>query len=107
MKTLALAALLGLAACGGSPKVFVANHATSDRPTFEIEEGKARHIDVVGCADTAKILWQADAPQGDYLPATVVDSTTALAEGCYFVRIVPRHRRHFEVMPDRLLLQDL
>jgi hypothetical protein len=103
----ALAVLVALAACGGSPKVFVANHATSDRPTFEIEEGRARHIDVVGCGDTTKILWQSDAPEGAYLPATVVDSTKALAEGCYFVRIVPQHRRHFEAMPDRLLLQDL
>jgi hypothetical protein len=99
-------AVVLLAGCG-SPKVFVANHATGDRPTFEIEEGKARHIDIVTCADTTKIVWQADAPAGDYLPATVVDSTKALDEGCYVVRIVPRHQRHFEVMPDRVLLQEL
>ncbi|HYK10770.1 MAG TPA: hypothetical protein VEV39_08220 [Gemmatimonadales bacterium] len=107
MRKSALAGLALLAACGGSPKVFVANHAMSDRPTFEIEEGKARHIDIVTCADSTKILWQADAPSGDYLPATVVDSTTALPEGCYFVRIVPQHQRRFSVMPDHVLLQDL
>lgn len=107
MKMHALTGLVLLAACGGSPKVFVANHAMSDRPTFEIEEGKARHIDIVSCADSTRPLWQADAPAGDYLPATVVDSTKALEEGCYVVRIVPRHQRRFSVMPDHVLLQDL
>jgi hypothetical protein len=107
MRKRALAGLVLLAACGGSPKVFVANHAMSDRPAFDIEEGKATHIDIVTCADSATTLWQADAPAGGYLPATVVDSTRALAEGCYMVRILPRHQRHFEVMPDHVLLQEL
>lgn len=107
MRMHALAGLLILAACEGSPKVFVANHATGDRPTFEIEEGKARHLDIVGCADTTKVLWQADAPAGGYLPATVVDTAKVLEEGCYVVRIVPQHSRRFVVMPDRVLLQDL
>jgi len=107
MKTRALTGLVLLAACGGSPKVFVANHAMSDRPTFEIEEGKATHIDIVTCTDSTRTLWQADAPAGGYLPATVVDSTKALDEGCYLVRILPRHARHFEVMPDHVLLQEL
>jgi len=106
MNKRALGALVLLAGCG-SPKVFVGNQATGDRPTFEIEEGKARHIEVVGCADTTKVIWQADGASGGYLPDTVVDSTTTLSEGCYFVRIVPKHSRHFVVMPDRVLLQDL
>lgn len=107
MNKRALGGLVLLAACGGSPKVFVGNHAMSDRPTFEIEEGKATHIDIVTCTDSTKVLWQADAPAGGYLPPTVVDSTKALEEGCYLVRILPRHTRHFEVMPDHVLLQEL
>ena len=107
MKKRALTGLVLLAACAGSPKVFVGNHAMSDRPTFEIEEGKATHIDIVTCADSTRMLWQADAPAGGYLPATVVDSSKALDEGCYMVRILPSHARRFEVMPDHVLLQEL
>lgn len=107
MKTSALVPLAALVACGGSPTVYVAGHATGDRPAFEIEGGKARHLDVVGCNDTTKILWQADAPAHGALPALVVDSTKALPEGCYIVRIVPGANRHFEVMPDRLAVQEL
>ena len=106
MSMYAALAVVLLAGCG-SPKVFVANHAMSNRPTFDIEEGQARHLDIVACADTTKVLWQADAPAGDHLPATVVDSTVKLTEGCYVVRIIPEARRHFEVMPDSILLQDL
>ena len=107
MKTAALGALLLLGACGGTPKVFVASHATGDRPTFEIEGGKARHVDIVSCGDTTNILWQADAPGGGSLPPVVVDSTKVLAEGCDLVRIIPGADRHFEVMPDRVAVQEL
>jgi hypothetical protein len=107
MNRLARASIILLAACGGTPTVFLANHATGDRPVFEIEGGKARHIEIFACQDSTHTVWQADAPAGEALPAVVVDSTKVLAEGCYEVRIVPGNRRRFSVMPDRVAVQEL
>lgn len=109
MKGLGLAALVVLVGCAKTPTVWVAPHATAERPTFVIRDGGggARHLDVVPCGDTARPVWEADARPNDTLPSVLVDSTTVLDGDCYFVRIVPGNRRHFWIKPNHFIVQDV
>ena len=101
------ASLVFLGACGKTPRVYVALHALSDRPAFEIEDGHVRHLDIVSCDDTTRPVWQADASAGDTLPSLVTDSTVPLDGECYYVRWGTAGRRHFSVRPNRYLMQDV
>lgn len=107
MKRIVVAALMILAGCRNPPTVWIAPHATADRPTFVIRDGQARHLDIVSCGDTTRPVWQADARANETLPSLVTDSTAALDGDCYLVRIVPGNERHFSVKSNRFLMQDV